>query len=132
MGDERRELRLDRCDLPLQVALLALPIDKLPRRREGRENAVDVRLVMVGPLRHAVGLDVSEEGGELVIIFLRNGIEHVVVAARTAEREPEKRRARRPYHLVDFVPGGDQAIVRLVVPDAQTIKTGRDDRFAAG
>ena len=77
----------------------------------------------------SVRLDVAEEGGQPVIVFLRNRVEHVVVTAGTAHRQPQEGGARRADHLVDFVPSGRRLVVRLVVPNSQSIKAGGDDRF---
>ena len=77
----------------------------------------------------SVRFDVPEEGGELVIILLRNRIEHMVVAAGAAQRQSQKRRAGRAHDFIDFVPSGRLLVVGLVVPNAETVKTGGDDRL---
>ena len=101
----------------------------LVRRGERSENPLIVGPHVSDADGDSIRLNVPEEGGELVIVLLRNRIEHMVVAAGTAQRQPQKQRAGRAHHFVDFVPGGRLLVVGLVVENAEAVKTGGDDRL---
>jgi hypothetical protein len=75
-------------------------------------------------------LDAGEHRLEPVVVGLRNGVELVVVAACTADREPEKCRACRAHHVVELVGplvGRQDRIGRLhLIPGTADEETGGD------
>ena len=77
----------------------------------------------------AVGLDPPQETEHRIIVTLAYGIVLVVVAAGTADREPEERRADRHEHVVGVIEIGLFAAGRFIVPLVQPEESGGDDRI---
>ena len=86
----------------------------------------------IHPLRDVVGVVVqrmraAENPGERVIVARRHGIEFVIVAARAADRHPEKRLAERVELLVHDVHAERVFVLLLIVGRAQREKRRRGD-----
>ena len=126
------EFRFSPRDLGRQLIPPRLPCRKLRVRANRSKNARVVRAEMRATQRLAVRLDVAEECCQAIVVFLGNRIEHVVVAAGAAEREPEERRAGRADHFIHFVPRRCILVIGLIVPDTQSIEARGDDRFGSG
>ena len=89
----------------------------------------------IHPLRDVVGVVVqrmraAENPGERVVVARRHGIEFVIVAARAANRHPEKRLAERVELLVHNVHAERVFVLLLIVGRAQREKRRRGDLAA--
>ena len=75
----------------------------------------------------AVAVDVSQEAEQRVVIGLGNGVELVVVATGASDAQPEEGRARRAKHVVEVVEFRRGGVIRLIVPDVQSVEASSDE-----
>ena len=75
----------------------------------------------------AVAVDVSQEAEQRVVIGLRNGVELVVVATGASDAQPEEGGARRAQHVVEVVEFRRGGVIRLIVPDVQSVEASSDE-----
>ena len=75
----------------------------------------------------AVAVDVSQEAEQRVVIGLRNGVELVVVATGASDAQPEEGGARRAKHVVEVVEFRRGGVIRLIVPDVQSVEASSDE-----
>jgi hypothetical protein len=97
-----------------------------PRQRRAALNAAEAGRIRAG-LVVAV-----EERAQRVIVRLLDRIIFVIVAARTADREPQERGAERVVraldHVLGLVLGVDGAVLRRALADSQV--RGRENLLA--
>ena len=105
----------------LRFVRLVLPRKNFKRRDERRVG---------GGVPFVLGLvveaDVPEEGQHLVVVPLRDGIEHVIMATRAANRQAHEGFRRGLEHVVEPFELGGARVVRFVIPDTEPVKTGGD------
>ena len=91
-----------------------------------------VRPLVAVDERRVVLVRRSEERLQSVIVFLFERVEHVIVAAGTADRQPEKHRPDGVGHFgEDFVPAErDLGVAGISADGAKPMKTCRDDLIA--
>ena len=89
------------------------------------------RLANGVPSRLVVGLDVAEEGQQLVVVALRDGIEHVIVTTRTSHRETEKCLRGGLQDIILPVKLRRPLVVRFVIPHPQSVESGRNPSFVS-
>jgi hypothetical protein len=65
-----------------------------------------------------------KEREQRVIIRLRNWIELVIVTPRAPQRQAQKRRAGRRYHIVQRIELRHPFVVRLIIKNSETLKPG--------
>ena len=105
----------------LRFVLPVLPRKNLPWRDERRVGG-GVPLV----LGLVIVADVAEEREHLVVVLLRDGIEHVIMATRAANRQAHEGFRGGLEHVVEPFELGGARVVRFVIPDAEPVKTGGD------
>ena len=88
----------------------------------------------IGVERSVGTIDAGKDGLQPIVVFLRNRIELVVVAAGTMGRETQECRHRGHHHVIAIVRPGDVLVdrslaqfdVTYIIPGAGGDETGRD------
>ena len=87
------------------------------------DGHLDLRAV----LRHR--RQIVEKRQQAVVVLLSYRIDLMVVAARTVDRQAQESLADGGQQIVELVVPRQQPVRRFVVPDAQPVKAGRNDRI---
>ena len=119
---DRRDGRLRRVQFLLVSLLFRLELS--PRGIVLEDRSLDVRVWV------AVRRDPLEESEHRVVIALRDRVDFVIVAAGAVHRQSEKRLAGGRDDVVETFVQREQPVGRLIVPQAEPVKAGGDDRVA--
>ena len=106
-----------------------IPLRKFCGRREQTLNLAGAASAATGVVL-AVAVHAADEAEHRVIVRRADGIVFVVVTARAADGQAEKRSAGRDHDVVEIIELRLHGAVRFVVPHVQAIEARRDDGVA--
>ena len=115
--------------VPRWLGILRFVLFILPREHGLRRDQRGIGGGVPFVLWLVVVADVAEEREHLIIVLLRDRVEHVVVAAGAADGQAHECFRRRLEHVVESVEFREPFVVRFIVPHAESIKPGGDQAF---